>query len=145
MNSPYKKAAAGISVLLAVIVLIAAIQTHAGADESPPAVVSQTVNGLNAEMQFGTYPVKRLQNNDFTVILTDSEGKPASRYNLRVRLSMSNMMCGDVSFMLKETAPGVYTGEAVPLMAGLWDADVEAHDGDRVVNFSRTLEAEAAH
>ncbi|UVI32595.1 FixH family protein [Paenibacillus spongiae] len=144
MNALNKKIGLWIAALIAVIAIAAAIRTQAGwAAEAPPATILQTVDGLKAEMTLGTYPVKRLQSNDFTVKLSKPDGMPASSYKLHVRLSMSNMVCGVVSFELKEIAPGVYNGDAVPLMAGIWDAAVEADNGERTVMFNRKLKAGA--
>lgn len=142
MNSRKRLTTASTTALLAAAAVIAVIRAQAGAAEAIPATVTQTAADLNAQIKLGTYPAKILQNNAFTVILTDDEGSPVRGSRLDVVLSMPGMICGDAAFELKEVSPGVYEGEVVPLMAGIWEAAITADLPDGSVTFSRKMRAE---
>lgn len=142
MNSRKRLTTASTTALLAAAAVIAVIRAQAGAAEAIPAVVTQTVEGMNAQIKLGTYPAKILQNNAFTVTLTDHAGLPVRDSKLDVVLTMPGMICGDAAFDLKEVAPGVYEGEVIPLMAGMWEATVTAGSTDGSTTFSRKVKAD---
>jgi hypothetical protein len=54
---------------------------------------------------------------------------------------MIGMVCGDVDFNMKEASPGLYTGEGIPLMAGMWKATLTIDSGDKTYTIERRLQA----
>ncbi|MBW7473194.1 FixH family protein [Paenibacillus oenotherae] len=142
MNSRKKLTTASTTAVLAAAAVIAVIRAQAGAAEATPPVVTQTVEGMNAQIKLGTYPAKILQNNAFTVTLTDQDGLPVVDSKLDVVLSMPSMLCGDAAFDLKEVSPGVYEGEMIPIMTGIWEATVTAELDGSSTTFTRKVKAE---
>jgi hypothetical protein len=82
-----------------------------------------------------------LHNNHFLIELTDLSGAPLQGAGLTVKLDMLNMICGDYEFNMTETAPGKYSGEGVPLMAGTWKATLTLVTGDHTYTIVRLLRA----
>jgi nitrogen fixation protein FixH len=142
MGHKKKLTGIGATALLAAVAVLGVIHAQTGAAEGVMPVVSQTVDGLKAEMKVSAYPAKILHHNEFTVTLTDREGAPVQGFKLSANLTMPSMVCGRASFDLKEISPGVYKGDAVPLMAGMWEAAVTADTGSGNLIFSRKLLAE---
>jgi nitrogen fixation protein FixH len=144
MSTGRKKKLTGASVaaVLAAAAVISVIHARAGAADVQPQLVTQTEDGYKAEMELGSSPVKILHHNAFTVTLTDENGMPVKNSKLKVVLSMPSMICGDASFEMREVAPGVYKGDAVPLMAGVWEAVVSAETESGTITFTRKLKAE---
>lgn len=115
------------SVILIIAVSLLLVGTvffwlQAGEAAADPAVTEHSFEGGFASWSIHPYTARVLQNNTFTIALSDSYGKPLTGANLHIKLEMPRMLCGDYSFTLVETEPGTYIGEGVPLMAGLWQA-----------------------
>lgn len=69
---------------------------------------------------------------EFVVTATDDEGQPVASADLRVVLYMPDMFCGMFEAEVKESKPGVYEVEGVPVMKGKWVAKMTlASGGDK--------------
>ncbi|MFC4775293.1 FixH family protein [Paenibacillus sp. GCM10023252] len=97
--------------------------------DAPPKT-SHQVGDWRAEWSIGPYPAKVLEANTFTIRMVNSEGKPMQGAVIAGKLDMVGMVCGNVAVELKETSPGVYVGEGVPLMAGTWSASLSVMSQD---------------
>lgn len=87
-------------------------------------------------------PAKALELNAFKISLRDLTGKPITGASLRMQLDMIGMLCGDYSFVLTESSPGIYEGEGMPLMAGRWKADLTiAHPAFESIELSNAFQA----
>ncbi|WP_426446946.1 hypothetical protein ACP26L_23720 [Paenibacillus sp. S-38] len=65
-----------------------------------------------------------LQENPLAVSVKDAAGSPVAGAEVLVAISMPVMFCGTSRSELSETAPGLYTGSGIPLMAGRQSAGV---------------------
>lgn len=113
--------------LLAAAIILIAASLHALLQMSPaaaadPASTSHHQAGVRMDWSIRQYPAVALQNNGFQLRLLDSSDQPVTGSRIGVKLEMLDMLCGDYTFELRETSPGVYEGEGVPLMPGLWRA-----------------------
>lgn len=113
-----------------------------GKASADPAVTRHEFEGGQLTWSISDYPAIVLGPNHFTIELHDAAGAAIRDAALQVKLDMMGMVCGDYNFELKEISPGVYEGEGVPLMAGLWKATLTIGRGDNEpVTISRTLKA----
>jgi hypothetical protein len=106
---------------LALLIGLAVTWLRSG-ETAPPKVTEHIFESGHAAWSIDTYPAKVLHENHFVIDLTDQSGAPLQGAALSVKLDMVNMVCGDYAFKMTEIAPGKYTGEGVPLMAGTWKA-----------------------
>ncbi|MFF2888192.1 FixH family protein [Paenibacillus sp. NPDC057967] len=104
------------------------------------AITVHSYNGGQLEWNIVDYPATVLASNTFQLKMSDASGNPLQGAQLDIKLEMISMVCGDFDFSLTETAPGLYSGEGVPLMPGLWKASLTI-DGDRDAIVTRTLKA----
>ncbi|MFD0587135.1 hypothetical protein ACFQZE_03880 [Paenibacillus sp. GCM10027627] len=111
------------------------------ASSADPAVTEHLVEDGKMIWSISEYPALVLQNNTFTVTLFDKHGVPVKGAQMKIRLDMIGMACGHYDFELAETAAGVYVGEGVPLMAGLWKASLNLKNDGREQQIVRTLKA----
>lgn len=121
-------------------IVIAALLLRPSAISADSAITEHRYDNGRLQWQIEDYPAIVLQGNTFRLTLTDAGGEPLRGAELAIKLEMIDMECGDYDFRLTETSPGVYTGEGVPLMAGLWKATLTI-DGDQASAISRTLKA----
>lgn len=106
------------------------------------AVTEHAYGDGKLQWSIADYPATVLSGNTFTLTLSDEDGKPFEGVEMIVKLEMLGMICGDYHFEMSETAPGVYTGEGVPLMPGLWKATVTIQGNDNnIASISRTFKA----
>lgn len=124
----------------ALLTVLALTWIQSGKEASPP-ITEHTFEAGHAIWTIRPYPAKVLQNNTFTLELTDSAGAPLQGAVLTVKLDMIGMVCGDVSFNIKEISPGLYTGEGIPLMAGMWKAALTIESGNKTYTLERRLQA----
>lgn len=110
-------------------------------EEITPPITEHSFEVGHAIWMIRPYPAKVLQNNTFTLELTDSDEAPLQGASLAVKLDMIGMVCGDVVFKMKEVSPGIYTGEGIPLMAGMWKAMLTIESGDKTYTIERRLQA----
>lgn len=109
--------------------------------EAPPPVTEHAFESGHAIWSIDAYPAKVLHSNNFSIELTDLSGAPLQDARLTVKLDMLNMICGDYEFSMTEIAPGRYSGEGVPLMAGTWKATLTLVTGDHTYTIVRLLRA----
>ncbi|REK76618.1 FixH family protein [Paenibacillus paeoniae] len=128
--------AATVVVIVALVVLMLRPQ----ALSADAAITTHEFSNGQVEWNILEYPTAVLANNTFQLKLTKASGEPVEGAQLDIKLEMIGMICGDFDFSLIETAPGVYVGEGVPLMPGLWKASLTI-DGDRNNIITRTLKA----
>ncbi|WP_051250861.1 FixH family protein [Paenibacillus harenae] len=126
------------SVLMAVFIIVTWVR--AGEEAAPPVTehefeIGQLVWSIDA------YPAKVLHGNSFTVDVTGLYGIPLEGAKLAVKLDMLSMVCGDVDFQMTEIAPGKYTGEGIPLMAGTWKATLTLEEGGETFKVARLFQA----
>ncbi|KRE39944.1 hypothetical protein [Paenibacillus sp. Soil522] len=110
-------------------------------EEAPPPITEHAFESGHAIWSIDDYPAKVLHSNHFLIELTDLSGAPLQGAGLTVKLNMLNMICGDYEFSMTETAPGMYSGEGVPLMAGTWKAALTLVTGDHTYTIIRVLRA----
>ncbi|WP_054028881.1 FixH family protein [Bacillus sp. FJAT-28004] len=126
--------------VLAVVVGVVFTWLRKGDELSPPITEHRFDNG-EATWSIDAYPAKVLHNNLFKIELTDLSGAPLLGAEMSVKLEMLDMVCGDYEFKMTEAAPGTYTGEGVPLMAGTWKATLTLKTGDHTYTINRMLRA----
>ncbi|RJX40684.1 hypothetical protein D3P09_01310 [Paenibacillus pinisoli] len=127
----------GIGIAIVSLVLLMLRPSSISADA---AITIHSYNNGQLEWHIVDYPATVLAGNTFQLKLTDAAGAPVEGAQLDIKLEMIGMVCGDFDFSLGETAPGIYSGEGVPLMPGLWKASLTIiGDGDSVI--TRTLKA----
>jgi len=110
-------------------------------DEILPPITEHHFEIGEAVWSIDGYPAKVLHNNLFKIELSDLDGSPLKGAELSVKLEMMDMVCGDYDFKMTEAAPGTYTGEGVPLMAGTWKATVTLKTSDQTYTIDRLLRA----
>ncbi|MCR2805521.1 FixH family protein [Paenibacillus soyae] len=128
-------ALAGAAAVAIVMLLVRPQSTSADS-----AMTEHSFAGGHLVWEIQDYPAAVLAENTFLLTLKDAGGQPIQNASLAVKLEMIDMVCGDYDFVLTEVAPGVYTGEGIPLMAGLWKATLTI-DGAEDPSISRTLKA----
>ncbi|RCW50303.1 FixH family protein [Paenibacillus prosopidis] len=140
---PLNKSYAPIYKLIAVtaLLIVFALTWIQSSEEAPPPITEHSFEIGHAIWTIRPYPAKVLKNNTFTLELTDSAGTPLQGASLAIKLDMIGMVCGDVVFKMKEASPGHYTGEGIPLMAGMWKATLTIENGDKTYALERHLQA----
>lgn len=128
------------AVVGAVVVVLAVLFLRPSSISADSAMTLHRFDGGQLQWHIEDYPAIVLEGNTFRLTLTDASGEPLRGAELAIKLEMIDMECGDYDFTLTETDPGVYTGEGVPLMAGLWKATL-AINGNEDTVISRTLKA----
>ncbi|WP_168119047.1 hypothetical protein [Paenibacillus sp. HB172176] len=125
--------------VVAGFILWLAIPSRASAD---PAVTKHTFAGGELTWSILNYPAIVLDDNHFSIAIQDAADAALHATSLQIKLDMIGMLCGDYTFDLVETSPGVYEGDGIPLMAGLWKATLTIRLGDgQTVKISRSLKA----
>ncbi|MEK3882266.1 hypothetical protein [Paenibacillus sp. PL2-23] len=124
----------------AAAILLAMLLMRPQASAADAAATRHTFEGGQLLWELEAYPAKVLAPNTFRLTLTDTEGEPLRGAALSIKLEMLDMLCGDYHFQLSESLPGVYMGEGIPLMAGLWRATMVMEGADEPL--SRTFRAE---
>lgn len=119
-----------------------ALLRSSSASAADPASTSHHQAGIRMDWSIRQYPAVVLQNNGFQLRLLDSSDQPITDALIGVKLEMLDMLCGDYTFELRETSPGVYEGDGVPLMPGLWRATayIQPETGESYM-VQRTLKA----
>lgn len=110
-------------------------------DEAPPPITEHSFGSGHAIWSIEAYPAKVLHSNNFLIDLTDLSGAPLHGADLTVKLEMLDMVCGDYEFGMTEAAPGKYSGEGIPLMAGTWKAALTIETGNQTYTITRLLRA----
>lgn len=110
-------------------------------EETTPPVTEHEFEHGHAIWLIASYPAKALQSNSFYLDLTDLTGAPLQGANLAVNLEMTGMVCGDYEFKMTEVAAGKYSGEGIPLMAGIWKATLTLEANDETYTIVRRLKA----
>lgn len=123
------------------LLIVLALTWIQSSEEAPPPTTEHSFVAGHAIWTIRPYPAKVLENNTFTLELTDSAGAPLQGASLTIKLDMIGMVCGDVVFKMKESSPGLYTGEGIPLMAGMWRATLTVENGDKTYTVERRLQA----
>lgn len=78
---------------------------------------------FQAQMELSANPAAVLQRNELRITLHAADGSPVRDAKIAAALVMPDMLCGTYNVKLEQMEPGVYTGEAVPLMPGTWQAE----------------------
>ncbi|MFD0959586.1 FixH family protein [Paenibacillus chungangensis] len=92
--------------------------------------------------EIDNFPARALELNTFRISLHNMAGKPITDMSLQMQLNMIGMVCGDYSFVLTESSPGVYEGEGMPLMAGRWQASLTiAHPAFETIELNNVFHA----
>ncbi|MGO4375695.1 FixH family protein [Paenibacillus sp. MCAF20] len=130
-----------LALLAAAVIITAAFAWLQTTEAAPPAVTEHSFEEGSLTWEIGRYPAKVLDLNDFRLSLRNSEGAPLRNAELSIVLDMIGMNCGNYSFKLTETAPGVYEGEGMPLMAGTWKATLTLDTADGNYILARRLSA----
>lgn len=125
--------------LASVAIVILLVRPQSTSADS--ATTEHSFAGGHLMWEITDYPAAVLAENTFRLTLTNESGQPLQDADLAIKLEMIDMVCGDYEFNLTEIESGVYTGEGIPLMAGLWRATLTI-DGNEDVKISRTLKAE---
>ncbi|MGO4543991.1 FixH family protein [Paenibacillus sp. 2TAB23] len=107
----------------------------------PPQTTEHAFNSGTISWTIAEYPAKVLHENQFTVDIKDIQGFPVHDANITVKLDMLSMVCGDYVFEMTEEASGKYTGDGVPLMAGIWKATLTLETKEQTYEISRLLKA----
>lgn len=130
-----------VAVLMIAAALYALLRSSPAAAADPASTVHQQA-GIRMDWSISQYPAVALQNNGFRLRLIDANNQPLTGAGIGVKLEMLDMLCGDYTFELRETSPGVYEGDGVPLMAGLWRATATVHpETGEPYKVDRTLKA----
>lgn len=132
------------SVFILIGAILIALLRSSPAAAADPAVTIHTEVNLTTEWSILQYPAVVLQQNGFRLRMTNSKtNEPLEGATINVKLAMLDMICGDYDFELRESSPGIYEGDGVPLMPGLWRATavVKTPYGDSLT-IVRTLKAE---
>lgn len=130
-----------LALLAAAVIITAAFAWLQTTEAAPPAVTEHSFGEGSLTWEIGRYPAKVLELNDFRLKLNTSAGAPLQNAKLSIVLDMIGMNCGNYSFKLTETAPGVYEGEGMPLMAGTWKATLSLDTAERSYSIARRLTA----
>jgi hypothetical protein len=130
-----------VAIIFLAAALFAVLRSSPAAAADPASTKHQQA-GMTLEWSISRYPAVALSDNGFRLQMLDASNQPLSGAKIAVKLEMLDMLCGDYAFELRETSPGVYEGEGVPLMPGLWraTATVQPADGDSF-QVDRTLKA----
>lgn len=105
-------------------------------------IPKQAIPQGEASWEIDNSPAKALELNTFRITLHNLAGKPITDVSLRMQLDMIGMVCGDYSFVLTESSPGVYEGEGMPLMAGRWQASLTlVHPAFETIELSNVFHA----
>lgn len=105
------------------------------------AVMTVQQEDIVLRTEIAPFPPRMLAPATLTIHVSDHSGQPVNKAKVTASLSMPDMMCGRIEVNISEAEPGVYTGEAVPLMAGTWEALVVVHGGRSGVEASHSFEA----
>ncbi|MDQ0116672.1 FixH family protein [Paenibacillus harenae] len=130
-----------LALLAAAVIVTAAFTWLQTTEAAPPAVTAHSFGEGSVTWEIGRYPAKVLELNDFRLTLNTSSGAPLQNAHLSIVLDMIGMNCGNYSFELTETAPGVYEGEGMPLMAGTWKATLSLETAEGSYTIARRLTA----
>ncbi|MEW9702065.1 FixH family protein [Paenibacillus sp. SI8] len=100
-------------------------------DWSPSSAISAAptateVDGVVVEVLMANAPALILKPNPLKIGLHRTDGQPVTNAEVDFELIMPSMFCGKVSGQAMPAAlePGTYTAEAIPLMAGVWSANI---------------------
>lgn len=118
----------GIYLVAAAIMLILAYVGYTWKSAAPslePMTIAQTAS-YQIKIESDTFPAKVLQTNRFQVTMTQNE-QPVENAIISITLWMPRMLCGELEVTTEQIKPGVYEGEGIPLMPGIWNADVAIH------------------
>ncbi|MDF2836280.1 MAG: YtkA-like protein [Paenibacillus sp.] len=129
-----------VGILILAAAMYALLRSSSAAAD--PALTKHHQAGYRLEWSISQYPAVALRDNGFRLQLLDASDQPLSGAKIGIKLEMLDMLCGDYNFELRETSPGVYEGDGVPLMPGLWRATaaVQPEKGDPF-KVDRTLKA----
>ncbi|WP_197256903.1 FixH family protein [Paenibacillus dendritiformis] len=118
------------SALLASLLLTAVGYAWKSAAGFEP-VTRAELGTVQAQLELGANPAAVLQRNELRIKLQTADGSPVRDARIAVELAMPAMLCGTYQVKLEQTEPGIYAGEAVPLMPGTWQAEAsfELDDG----------------
>ncbi|MCM3339805.1 FixH family protein [Paenibacillus sp. MER TA 81-3] len=105
------------------------------------AVMTVQQEGVELQTEIAPFPPQMLASATLSIRLSDGSGQPVSGAEMSATLSMPHMMCGRIEVKISEAEPGIYTGEAVPLMAGMWEMLVVVHSGGSLVEAVHPFEA----
>lgn len=141
-NKPHIPVYRLLIIFLFIALLLVAVIGWLRSGEAPaPPITEHDFDKGHVEWTIEGYPTKALHNNLFSLMLTDRNGVPLRGATLEIKLDMLNMVCGDYVFSLEEISPGLYTGEGVPLMAGMWKATLTLVSEDQTYTLVRHLQA----
>lgn len=132
----------GVYLVAAAILLILAYVGYTWKGTAPnlePVTIAQT-DSYEIKIESDSYPAKVLQSNRFQVTMTQDE-QPVENAIISITLWMPRMLCGELEVETKQIKPGVYEGEGIPLMPGLWNADVQIRLDDQNIEASHRFEA----
>ncbi|WP_239616619.1 FixH family protein [Cohnella mopanensis] len=79
---------------------------------------------------------ERMKMSTFTLTLTDLEGNPIEKADLKVILQMPNMLCGNIPTDIVESKPGTYLISGIPVMQGSWEAQVSLRLPDKLIHLN---------
>lgn len=128
--------------LIALLIGIALFWLFSDKDgASVPAMTEHDFKNGHAVWTINPYAAKVLHENTFTFQVTDITGAPLQGAAISVQLDMIGMVCGNYNFDMKESSPGVYKGEGVPLMAGTWKATLTINKDKETYTVIRRLMA----
>src|SRR5690606_36330826 len=72
------------------------------------------------------YPAKALQPSSFSLHAID-DPLLLQGATVTIELEMLNMLCGIIKFTASESSDGLFEGEGIPLMPGIWKATATIH------------------
>lgn len=110
------------SALLASLLLAAVGYAWKSATVIEP-VTHAELGTVQAQIELAANPAAVLQRNELRITLQAADGAPVRDARIEAVLVMPAMLCGTYQVKLEQTEPGIYTGEAVPLMPGTWQAE----------------------
>ncbi|CAM4271308.1 hypothetical protein FHS16_002048 [Paenibacillus endophyticus] len=110
-------------------------------EADPPQTTEHAFDSGTIRWTIEDYPAKVLHDNQFTVEIKDTQGFPVHDANIKVKLDMLSMVCGDYVFEMTEVATGKYGGDGIPLMAGIWKATLTLESNEQTYEISRLLKA----
>jgi len=127
-----------LTLVIAVLISLSFIWDRFAGAATPLSSI-QSFDEVQIHWTMNPSPAKALQNNTFTLTIEQLNGEPLIGAAASIRLDMISMDCADVIFQLIETAPGVYEGEGLPLMAGMWKAYLTLTTNEEAYSLSEII------
>jgi uncharacterized GH25 family protein len=132
-------------IMITIAVVLALLYTvFSMLDRNHRSGLKQTVleeAGYTFEVTMEQTPAKILKPNALQVSIRDADGLPVKNAEIDFELIMPHMFCGKFEGKASLAAPGKYIGDAIPLMAGSWNANVSIKLDGQMLHVKHPFEA----